>query len=163
MVYGFKEWNIVCHALECGRQTVLLRSGGIHDPSQWQADFPAEFYLMPNEYHEQMDLVTWQLEKPLREEPRWTIRSQARVKSVTHCLCLEDLDTIRDQHILKPEVLQERFKRKTEGLWIIEVEVSVLPTPWKLADLPEYGGCRSIVPLPDHRSAGSKTFLADKS
>src|SRR4029077_13319887 len=56
---GFKEWSLVCDAMGAGRQSIILRKGGIAEGRggfQWQAD---GFFLFPTHFHEQDRRVSW--------------------------------------------------------------------------------------------------------
>src|SRR5687767_1695492 len=52
---GLKEWAIVCHALEQGRQIILLRKGGIRESG---GEFELEhrqFLLFPTYLHQTLN------------------------------------------------------------------------------------------------------------
>ena len=51
---GFKEWAIVCQALGEGRQSVMLRKGGIAEGRDGFAFRHREFFLFPTFFHEQV-------------------------------------------------------------------------------------------------------------
>jgi len=49
---ALKEWAAVCAALESGRQTILLRKGGIDEgPRGFRIEYP-EFWLYPTQFHQ---------------------------------------------------------------------------------------------------------------
>ncbi len=49
---ALKEWAAVCQALAVGRQTILLRKGGIAEgPGGFRAEHDA-FWLLPTYFHE---------------------------------------------------------------------------------------------------------------
>ena len=50
---GFKEWALVCAALEQGRQSILLRKGGIAEGRTRFSFQYREFFLFPTWFHEQ--------------------------------------------------------------------------------------------------------------
>src|SRR2546426_7396569 len=52
---GFKEWAIVCQALGEGRQSVILRKGGIAEGRDGFAFRHREFFLFPTFFHEQIE------------------------------------------------------------------------------------------------------------
>ena len=49
---ALKEWAVVCRALETGRQSILLRKGGIDEgPHGFRMRY-REFWLLPTRFHE---------------------------------------------------------------------------------------------------------------
>ncbi|MDC0315120.1 DUF1802 family protein [bacterium] len=44
---AFKEWDVVCEALESGRQKLILRKGGIHEGREGFSFAHEEFVLFP--------------------------------------------------------------------------------------------------------------------
>ena len=54
---GFKEWQVVCDALASGRQTVILRKGGIHEGRAGFSFAHESFYLFPTRFHAQGEHV----------------------------------------------------------------------------------------------------------
>ena len=52
---GFKEWAIVCEALGCGEQSIILRKGGIAEGREGFSFRHAEFFLFPTYFHEQVE------------------------------------------------------------------------------------------------------------
>src|SRR6201995_3606239 len=55
---GFKEWSAVCHAILEGRQTVIIRKGGIAEGRDGFSFKHSEFYLFPTSFHYQGDKIT---------------------------------------------------------------------------------------------------------
>jgi hypothetical protein len=78
---GLKEWALVCQALGEGRQTVMIRKGGIAEGRNGFAFRYSEFFLFPTFFHEQLDRVRLSnavLPRPIPNEVE--IRYLARVK-----------------------------------------------------------------------------------
>lgn len=50
---GFKEWALVCEALGRGRQSIILRKGGIAEGRDGFSFRHNEFFLFPTWFHEQ--------------------------------------------------------------------------------------------------------------
>jgi len=59
------------------------------------------------------------------------------------------LDPFRSRHVWAESVVDERFHRWKEELHVLEVTVSLLPSPVVLPWHESYGGCRSWVELDD--------------
>ncbi|MEM6822784.1 MAG: DUF1802 family protein [Verrucomicrobiota bacterium] len=163
-VYGLKEWDVICRALEYGHQSILLKAGGIHDSSRWFEDLPRSFYLMPTDFHAQTDLVHWQTPEEYVPASKWSIRSWANVREVFR---FEDWDVVKQLsplHVFKESPVRKRFETQgDQGLWVIVVRVYRLEREWILPDLEEYGGCRSLIPLPDCPVSRTDTPCMDRS
>lgn len=55
--HAFKEWAVVCAALERGQQTIILRKGGIREEAgRFTVETP-EFFLMPTYEHQNSELL----------------------------------------------------------------------------------------------------------
>ena len=56
--HAFKEWAVICQALAEGRQSVVLRKGGIAEKTdEFQVEH-TRFWLYPTYVHQQRDGVT---------------------------------------------------------------------------------------------------------
>src|SRR5712691_5143990 len=55
---ALKEWAVVVHALGTGKQTMLLRKGGLHARHGRFATEPTEFFLFPTYVHQMEQGVT---------------------------------------------------------------------------------------------------------
>lgn len=54
---ALKEWATVCHALESGRQMVLLRKGGVSDAGgTFEVKHP-QFLLFPTYLHQNLTML----------------------------------------------------------------------------------------------------------
>src|SRR5262245_32547454 len=49
---GFKEWSVICAALAAGRQSLILRKGGIQEGRDGFRVAHERFWLFPTHYHE---------------------------------------------------------------------------------------------------------------
>lgn len=146
---GFKEWDVVCRAMECGWQSLVLRAGGIHDVAKWHNDLPERFFLMPNDFHEALDQVRRVPDGADQPVERWQIRSWAEVVKVACIDKPEVLPQVEPWHIYQPELVQQRFDQNNpSALWLILLRVYLLPKTWNLEDDKAYAGCRSVVTLP---------------
>src|SRR6187399_1619699 len=55
---AFKEWAAVCEALAAGRQTIILRKGGIHEGREGFRVEHRQFWLYPTNFHQAADGLT---------------------------------------------------------------------------------------------------------
>jgi hypothetical protein len=156
---ALKEWSAAVHALLDGRQTVLLRKGGIHE-KRFEVS-ANEFLLFPTVAHshtervrpEHRDLLT-----PAAADSTEThivVRSAAKVVAVVEVQCPDELDAIADLHIWTAEsVRADRVDfRPKHRLTVLVVQASPLLAPLRLARTPDFAGCKSWVPLPADSAA----------
>jgi hypothetical protein len=148
---GFKEWAIVCAALGRGRQSIILRKGGIAEGSEGFSFQHREFFLFPTWFHEQPQKVRdAEPEMPEASPGRIEIRYLARLERARVISSWRIAETLEPLHILTPEVVRERFEYdQAPGLHVGFVRVFELSPAWTFVDEKKFGGCRSWVGLPD--------------
>lgn len=150
---AFKEWDVVCEALESGRQTVILRKGGIHEGREGFSFAHEEFLLFPTRFHAQGDHVKV---PDVVAKPEWTVGEEVVITSkvrVTKAVTLTDWDAVAalaDRHILTEETIRDRFFWEGKGMasgsiHVAYVEVEKLSEPMRFPYQKKYGGCRSWV------------------
>jgi hypothetical protein len=108
---GFKEWALVCEALGSGRQTVIIRKGGLAEGREGFAFRHREFFLFPTFFHEQLDRV--RETKAVLPEPRpdeIEIRHFARAMEARVMTDWEEVRALEPLHILRESVVRERFE-----------------------------------------------------
>ena len=149
--FGFKEWALVCQALGEGKQSVIIRKGGIAEGRDGFAFKHREFFLFPTFFHEQVERVRWPeviLPEPVPNEIE--IRYFARVESVRVLTDWAEVQALAPLHILREEVVRERFEYDdAPGVHVAWVKVFRLDPVWRFPDQKAYGGCRSWVQLPE--------------
>jgi hypothetical protein len=154
MTAALKEWSAAVHALLDGRQTVLLRKGGIHEK---RFDVTASrFLLFPTVAHSHAERVRLEHRDLLdtaaadSTEDALTLRAGAKVVAAVEVNRPEALDEIASLHIWTAEsVKEDRLDfRPKHRLTVLVVQASPLSEPVRLHRAPEYAGCKSWVPLP---------------
>lgn len=160
---GFKEWQVVCDALESGEQSLILRKGGISEGKfgfQWIHD---RFFLFPTFFHEQVDQVRPDvagnrrtIQKPSGGDGRDEVALQLYAETIETGR-LSDWEAVRKlagEHIWTEEVIRERFDwgEDEPGISFARVKIWRLPEPWVLANRKGFGGCRSWIGLPAEES-----------
>lgn len=152
---GFKEWAIVCAALERGAQSVILRKGGIaegRDGFRFKHD---AFFLFPTLFHEQIARTTLPPETPLPQlDPSLvTLRLYARVEWTQLLGDWEVVRRLAPFHIWSEASVAERFHYnepdEPAGVHVALLRVYRLAEPWSFPNGPKYGGCRSWLNLPE--------------
>src|SRR4051794_36210007 len=53
--HAFKEWAVICHALAAGKQSLILRKGGVAEEGGEFAVEHNRFWLFPTYTHQQRD------------------------------------------------------------------------------------------------------------
>ena len=150
---AFKEWAVVCAALASGRQTLILRKGGIHEGREGFRVEHREFWLFPTGFHQKHDDVVsevWPLldEVQSRGQPsEIELSLYAVVEEVRHILDRAALVRLSGQHVWSEATVEQRFDYRTPGLFALVVRVFRQPTPFSMVDSPHFAGCKSWVEL----------------
>ena len=160
MTPALKEWSAAVHALLDGRQTVLLRKGGIHEKRFAVA--AQDFLLFPTVAHshaervrpEHRDLLAGSASDSTDEQ--LVIRAAAKVVAAVAVSNADGLAGIEDLHIWTAESVQaDRLDfRPRHRLTVLVVQALPLLEPIRLAREPQYGGCTSWVQLPATADVG---------
>lgn len=168
--YAFKEWAVVCEALACGRQTIILRKGGIHEGRDGFRVEHEEFWLFPTRCHQEREQIVHDahplLERTIAAEPpEGAVRLQhyAAVSEVFHVTEETVLPRLAGLHVLSEETVFQRFHYRTPGLFVLAVRIYRLPEPIEIAESPHFAGCRSWVELPGELpTAGLEAVPSDE-
>ena len=147
---GFKEWALVCEALGAGRQSIIVRKGGIAEGRDGFQFRHREFFLFPTFFHEQLSrtrLVDAELPEPRPHEIE--IRFYAKVEETRLINDWKTVEALWSLHILDESVVRERFEYgNPPGVHVAFVRVFRLEPVWRVTDSKKYAGCRSWVQLP---------------
>jgi hypothetical protein len=148
---GFKEWAVVCEALGRGRQSIILRKGGIAEGKAGFSFKHREFLLFPTWFHEQPQKVRESgFLAPEQNIGTVSIRFGAEVDMVRTITSWSVAEALTPLHILQHEVVRERFDYdEVPGLHVALVRVFQLRPSWELTNDSKYGGCRSWLKLPE--------------
>jgi hypothetical protein len=154
MTIALKEWSAAVHALLDGRQTVLLRKGGIHEKRFAVA--AEEFLLFPTVAHSHAERVRPEHRDLLAEsaadstDGQVVIRAAAKVVAAVPVSNAEGLADIEDLHIWTADsVRADRLDfRPRHRLTVLVIQAMPLVEPIRLERGPQYGGCTSWVQLP---------------
>jgi hypothetical protein len=148
---GFKEWALVCAALGEGRQTVVIRKGGIAEGRDGFAFQHREFFLFPTFFHEQLVRVRLPgASLPVSRPGEIEIRFFAKVETTRVITDWEEVSALEPFHILQESVVRERFEYDdAPGVHVAFVRVFALEPTWRLPNEKAFGGCRSWVKLPE--------------
>jgi len=143
---SLKEWANAIEALGRGEQVILIRKGGIADPT-----FGVEaerFYLYPTYFHQPEQA----------HEAGVTITHWCEVVRTWR---VRDLDLLYrlEPHVVFPrDVLETRYRfRADQALHVLGVRTLALAKPVTIEAKPEYAGCRSWVSVDDEIDVDGST------
>jgi hypothetical protein len=165
MVHAFKEWALVCQALGTGRQSILIRKGGLAEGREGFSFRHREFCLFPTWFHEQLAKTRLPPDTPLpiAVEGFLDIEYTASLEWSGVVRDKTKLAALREEHILADEVVEERYAYDEEpGVHIAFLRVYRLEPPIRLPMKKRYGGCRSWVELPDLEGSAHVSVLSDE-
>lgn len=151
---AFKEWAVVCHALATGRQSIIVRKGGIHEASGGFQVAHRLFWLYPTRFHQEPDNLRSGDMRLLAESE--AIEPEAGKISLAHLARVEKVIKFEDQHrlasvvsqqVLADSVIEQRFHYREPGLFVLVVRIFAVPTPHVIVETPGFAGCKSWVEL----------------
>lgn len=165
---GFKDWGLVCAALGSGRQSVILRKGGIAEGRDGFRFKHERFFLFPTQYHQQAEMVRpgeLAALRPAPPAPEGTVEIRSFF-ALDFAVWVDDwprVEALAPFHVWKEEVVRARFDYDEQpGLQCAFGRVHRLEVPWSFPDRPAYGGCRSWINLPElPPSTGAAPVLDD--
>lgn len=146
---AFKEWQGVCSALSDGRQSLILRKGGIEEgPNGFEPDHPF-FWLYPTIVHQaEQGLKPGSVSSGRSPSPGYVaIQSFAAVEWVERIEKLDALLRLDPCHVWTEETVTKRFLYKKPGVWLLGVRVFNLPEPAAIPVTAEQLGCKTWVSL----------------
>lgn len=159
---AFKEWAAVCEALAAGRQTIILRKGGIQEGREGFRVQHPQFWLYPTNFHQAADALSPDaadfVERALAgtkpgsgvsATETISVRLFAEVATVHELATEAQVLRLAGHHIWSEETVRQRFHYKQPGLFLLIVRAFTLPTPVEVMQSDEMAGCKSWVTLPE--------------
>lgn len=150
---ALKEWAAVCRLLLEGRQSILLRKGGILEPGG-PGRFELEhdrFGLFPAWAHQKPQMMApehAEIAAPMGEPQRVRIQAIAAVERIWRVENRQALDRFDGLHGWGAAYLDMRWNYKPANpLYVMALRVSRLNRPVEVVNDLEYSGCRSWVAL----------------
>jgi hypothetical protein len=154
LTIAFKEWAVICRALADGRQSLILRKGGIaEDGGQFRPEHN-RFWLYPTFAHEKPDGIkpeaaelfgAAEADRPPAGVLRLTHYAEVHgvyyIKQLFGALLLDDL------HIWSEATVQQRFEYRSPGLYVLPVRIYRAAKAVEIPETPAYAGCRTWVEL----------------
>ncbi len=154
LTIAFKEWAVICRALADGRQSLILRKGGIAEAGGVFRPEHESFLLAPTYFHEHQTGIKPEFQSlfaaaEATRPPTGVLRftHYVRVTDVQHLTSLAAVEALDPLHAWTADVVRQRFHYRTPGLFVLTVRVFALASPVDRIDRPEYAGCKTWVPL----------------
>ena len=150
---ALKEWAVACDAVKSGKQTVLIRKGGIREDDGVFTVTDSEFFLLPTYEHQNPALLQERYRSELNYQPpptpgSVTIDTFCIVDSVMKVSQEENLPNIDFAHIWNDRYVRMRLEfNPYDPLYVILLRAFRMVDPIEIPLLPEYEGCRSWVTL----------------
>ncbi len=154
---ALKEWAVVCDALRSGRQSVLLRKGGIIEETRDFKLVEERFLMYPTYEHQNLESV----QEPYREGFKTTLETKppdevVRIDAwaeVTDLFLTHDLDALlalSDLYAWSEDYIRMRMAYKPrKPMNVVIVRAHRLPHAIEHPVLEHFAGCKSWVPLDD--------------
>ena len=164
---ALKEWALVCARLLGGRQSIMVRKGGIDEKGFWvEAD---EFLLYPTYFHQMTEKVRPEFAGECADvlaapPPEGVLRMTGVARVVDHIEVRRPggMDALRDLHPYDEEQVALRLEfRPRKPLVILAVEVRPALSPVEIPMLESYGGCVSWVDVGVERPSLGDAVLGE--
>lgn len=152
---ALKEWAVVCKALQEGRQTVLLRKGGILEFRQGFEVKHERFMLFPTYEHQAREHLqpdyAGRLDGVLREQPPAganLLTGYAEAKMVKEVNDVSVLKKLEKYHIWNESYVNARMAyNPKKPMSMILLRVYNLSSPITVSTKEEWAGCKSWIPV----------------
>jgi hypothetical protein len=152
---AFKEWAGVCDALFAGRQSLIVRKGGISETAGPGVFTPehSEFWLYPTWVHQAQQGLRAEASgesapaHEARADQSVPIRVLVRIELTGFIESERKLPALEAMHIFTPETIVKRFRYRQPGLWILGARAWRHDPGFTIAATPEHAGCKTWVKL----------------
>ncbi|KAI7842904.1 hypothetical protein COHA_003416 [Chlorella ohadii] len=147
---ALKEWAPTCAAIAAGEQTILLRKGGIKEPTFTPA--ACQFLLFPTAFHTDAELLKPGAAQRYAAEVQYDPKQQAQLSLGTFCTVTGAwtthdpavLELLDELHCWAPAFLEARLKwRGKQPVTVLELRASRLELPLLTPPREEFFGCFS--------------------
>jgi len=157
--FAFKEWAVTCRALALGRQSLLLRKGGIHENrGRFEVEhgefwlFPTRFHQNPNEIRDDAHPLLPQVAHDVPPSGSVSLSLYAVVEEAIELANESLLPQLAELQILAEQTLTQRFHYRRPGLFVLPVRIYRRTASFTLVDTPDFAGCRTWVDLGEELS-----------
>jgi hypothetical protein len=151
---ALKEWQFACEQILAGKLDVLIRKGGLYEPT---GEFELEhrrFFLFPTTIHQRLDWLKPAHHAEVRldraEPDTITIEGFCDVVDVAEIGTVEQLPENDERHPWTQAYFAARLAyRPDRPLLMVRVRAFRLAVPVVVPNKPHYIGCRSWLTLDD--------------
>ena len=151
---AFKEWAVICRALADGRQSLILRKGGVAEAGGAFEPERRRFWLFPTYLHQTRAALkpdAWPLlnaaESARPPDGKVWLAHFAEVSAVHHVEDLDALLRLDPLHEWSEETVRARFAYRQPGVYVLAARVYRVPETIEIPDTAYYAGCKSWVDL----------------
>lgn len=168
---ALKEWAVVCRALAEGRQSVLLRKGGIIEETRDFALVARRFLMYPTYEHQDFSSVQPGYRDAFRESldarPQEDVVRVESWAEVTDLFLTHELDallSLSQHYAWSGDYIRMRMAYKPrKPMNVVVVRAFTLPMPVDVPVEEHFAGCKSWVPLETSVSLdGSAPAIGDE-
>lgn len=148
--FAFKEWSLICDALMEGRQSIILRKGGIVEKRRGFEFEHSSFYLLPTHYHAQREETLFEADQPIHWQKEGSIflPAVAILSFAANITDFSKVEALSKFHFWKEDTLRARFQYgQANSLHLAFVRVYKIEPVIELQDGPEFRGCKSWIAL----------------
>ena len=170
MDVALKEWAVVVEALGSGRQSILLRKGGIVEGRRGFEVRHTSFLLFPTFEHQHASFVRDEEAGLLARAEQVQQPGQLRIELYAEVVDVFTapadpavLTAATDLHIWNERYIAQRYEYRPDlPLYMLVLRARRLPAPVLLPVRPSYAGCKSWVNLTEDVDVeGAAPVLAD--
>jgi hypothetical protein len=168
LTHALKEWAAICLALAEGKQSLLLRKGGIDEAAGAFALEHTRFWLFPTYTHQQQSGLAEKartfLDRALADRPPFGAVRLSHWAEVTGVYQVGDLIPallLSHLHCLSEETVEKRFAYRSPGLAVLSARVYRAPQVHEIQDRSDYQGCHSWVQLTEALPVDGSTPVLD--
>jgi hypothetical protein len=168
-MYALKEWATVVKALEQGKQTVILRKGGILETASGFNIETKKFFLFPTWEHQEIKHVKQEfhefLNSVLNKKPREGFNKITSYAEILFEKDIESNDVIKNLssfHIWSDSYIQERKnwmpEKPMKAIFLKTIKIPEFNLPLQ----PEFSGCKSWIELNSNFQDGESVLENNK-
>ena len=162
---GLKEWATIIKALENGKQTIILRKGGILETASGFNVESKKFLLFPTWEHQETKYVKPEFHGFLKnvldnkpDEGFNKISSYAEVLDEKDIETKTIIDKLSEFHVWSDSYIEERRNWKPEKpLKVVFLRTYKIPEI-RIALKPEFEGCKSWIELNSNQISGQSVL-----
>ena len=165
MMNALKEWATVVRALEQGKQTVILRKGGILETASGFNIESKKFFLFPTWEHQETKHVKPEfhdfLNNVLNKRPNEGFNKISSYAEVMYEKDVEDeeiINNLTEFHVWSDSYIQERRRWMPEKPMRAVFLKTIKIPEFNLSLKPEFSGCKSWIELNSNFESGESAL-----